>query len=87
MDRIRVGFAGAGFAASFHEQSLRQITVPGVTPAAVWSRTRERAEVFARDRGLRACGSLEELLESVDVVHVCVPPSLHESVSVAALQR
>ena len=38
-----------------------------------------------RQRGIRAFGSLEQLIESVDVVHVNTPPYAHEPVAVAAL--
>ncbi len=85
--RIRVGFVGAGFAARFHCESLRQAGVPGVALAAVYSQRPESRTAFAAEQGLRAVDSLEALLGEVDVVHVCVPPALHELVTVAALKR
>jgi predicted dehydrogenase len=80
---LRVGFAGAGFAARFHYDSLR--AVPRARPHGVWSARPESREAFARERGLTAYASLEALLADVDAVHVCVPPALHETVTVAAL--
>jgi predicted dehydrogenase len=86
-DTLRVGFAGAGFAAAFHLESLAAAAVPGVVPAGVYSQRPESRGAFARRHGLTACDSLEALLDTVDVVHVCVPPALHEPVAVAALKR
>jgi predicted dehydrogenase len=85
--KIRAGFAGSGFAAGFHYDSLRQSGISGVEPVAVYSRTKERCEAFAAERELSVCGSIDELLDSIDVVHVCVPSVLHEVVAVAALER
>jgi predicted dehydrogenase len=82
---LRAGFAGAGFAARFHCDSLA--AVPGVRPAGVWSARAESREKFAKERGVGAYASLDALLDNVDVVHVCVPPALHETVTVAALKK
>jgi len=84
---LRAGFVGAGFAARFHYESLGQVRKLGAIPLGVYSRTPDSRRRFAEDRGLRAFDTLEELLEAVDVVHVCVPPALHEAVTVAALER
>jgi predicted dehydrogenase len=84
---IRTGFVGAGFAARFHYESLAQIRSLGVEPVGVFSKTRESRQRFAQERGLEPFDSLEALLGAVDVVHVCVPPALHQSISVAALKR
>ncbi len=85
-DTLKVGFAGAGFAASFHFESLGPLKGLGVQPFGVYSKQKESRESFAGERGLTAFGSLEELLDAVDVMHVCVPPSLHESFTVQALE-
>ncbi|MBN1837987.1 MAG: Gfo/Idh/MocA family oxidoreductase, partial [Spirochaetales bacterium] len=84
---VRAGFVGAGFAARFHYESLTQARGLGVIPLGVYSRTAHSRRRFAEERGLRAFDTLDELLQAVDVVHVCVPPALHEAVTVAALQR
>jgi predicted dehydrogenase len=84
---IRVGIVGAGFAAGFHYESLFQTGIAEVKPVAIYSRTKDRREEFARSRSLTACDSIEALLDSVDVVHVCVPPVMHEPVAVMALKR
>ena len=84
---LRAGFAGAGFAAKFHYEALLQASVPGVRPVGVYSQRPESRAAFAAERGLKAFDSIEALLGEVDVVHVCVPPALHEAVTVAALKR
>ena len=84
---LRAGFVGAGFAARFHYESLTQVRARGMVPLGVYSKRADSRRRFAEERGLRAFDTLEELLGAVDVVHVCVPPALHESVTVAALER
>jgi predicted dehydrogenase len=82
---LRAGFAGSGFAARFHFDSLTGLAL--ARPAGVWSARPESREKFAKERGVEAYPSLEALLDNVDAVHVCVPPALHETVTVAALKR
>ena len=85
--KIRCGFAGSGFAADFHYDSVLQSGLPWIVPVAVYSRTKEHRDAFAEARDLASCDSIEALLDAVDVVHVCVPSVLHEEVAVAALER
>ncbi len=85
--RVRGGIVGARFAARFHHESMRRVTGADVEVVGVHARTRESAEAFAAGRGIAAFDTLEALLDAVDVVHVCVPPHLHEPVAVAALER
>jgi predicted dehydrogenase len=82
---LRAGFAGAGFAARFHCDSLAGLAI--ARPAGVWSARGESREPFAQERGIAAYPSLEALLDNVDAVHVCVPPAMHEAVTVAALKK
>ena len=84
---IRTGIVGAGFSADFHYDSLIRAHPTGVEVVGVYSKTPAHREAFASTRGIRACTSLEELLDNVDVIHVCVPPAVHEPVTIAALQR
>ncbi len=84
---IRAGIAGSGFAAGFHYESLLQTGLSGVEQVAVYSKTAAHRDAFAAERGLTSCASLDELLDRIDVVHVCVPSVLHEEVAVAALER
>jgi len=84
---IRAGFVGAGFAATFHSEALRQASVPGVVQVGVYSERPESRSDFAARHGLKAFDTLEALLAEVDAVHVCVPPALHEPATVAALEK
>ena len=84
---IRAGFVGAGFAATFHHEALLQAGVPGVRPHGVFSLPAEGRSAYAAARGLKEFDSLDAMLAEVDVVHVCVPPALHEPVAVAALKK
>jgi predicted dehydrogenase len=87
LKEFRAGFVGAGFAARFHHESIREIESLGARPVGVFSQRPESRERFAAERGLKAYSSLESLLADVDVVHVCAPAALHEEVAVAALKR
>ncbi len=87
MEEIRVGFVGAGFAATFHYESLVEAGLSYVKPVGVYSKRSESREKFASDRNMKAFDTLEALFSEVDSVHVCVPPALHESVVVKALEK
>jgi predicted dehydrogenase len=82
---IRAGYVGAGFAAAFHHESLLALRSLEVKPVGVFSPRAASREAFAAPRGLKAFDSLEALLAEVDVLHVCVPPAFHESITTAAL--
>ena len=84
---IKAGFAGSGFAAGFHYESIQSSGLSFVEPHGVFSKTPENRNRFADQRGLTAYDSLESLLDNVDVVHVCVPAALHETVAIKALER
>ena len=83
---IRAGFAGSGFAAKFHFESLKKIHGIDVEVVGVFSTTPENRENFAKERRIHAFGSLEELLDACDVVHVCTPPHNHVEIAIEALQ-
>ena len=85
--KLRAGFVGAGFASSFHYDALKRVFSAEVEAAGVFSRGREKAEAFAAERSMKVFDSLEELIDSCDVVHACVPPAFHEQVVVEALRR
>jgi len=82
---VKVGIVGSGYAASFHYKSY--LGIPQAEVIAVYSKTREHCEKFARERKITSCSSLDELIEMVDVVDVCVPGYLHEAFSVKALKK
>ena len=84
---VRIGLAGAGFAARFHLQNLRRVYGVPVEIVGVTSRSAASRERFAQETGVRAWERFEDLCEAADVVDVCTPPSTHEEMAVAALER
>ena len=81
---IKVGIVGSGFAASFHYKCYMEI--PSVKVEAVYSKTKEHREEFAKKRKIIPCKSLQELINLVDVVDICVPGFLHETFSIEVLK-
>jgi len=84
---IKAGFAGSGFAAKFHYDALQSVYDADVEITGAYSPTREHLENFTRPRNMKAFGSLSELIENCDVIHVCTPPVTHEPIVIAALQQ
>ncbi len=84
---VRTGIIGAGFAATFHFECLKRVHSTNIEIEGVFAIDTEQAAEYARKRGIRAFGSLEEVLDKVDVIHVCTPPVVHESIAIAALER
>ena len=84
---VRTGIVGAGFAATFHFESLKKVHSTNVEVAGVFAIDTEQAAEYAKQRRLKAYGSLEALIDDVDVVHVCTPPVAHEPIAVAALEK
>jgi predicted dehydrogenase len=84
---IKAGFAGSGFVAEIHADAVSRVGSTDVKLEGVYSPTKENREEFAEEQGTKAFGSLEELLDSVDVVHVCAPTAEHERVAKEVLDR
>ncbi|HZP01730.1 MAG TPA: Gfo/Idh/MocA family oxidoreductase [Terriglobia bacterium] len=84
---VRVGIVGARFAARFHWDGYRRVYGVPVQVVGVTSTSAESREVFARERGVKAFASFEELCEACDVIDLCTPGSTHEPLAVQALQR
>ncbi len=84
---IRVGFVGSGFAARFQYHALRRVYEVPVEVLGVYSPTKANREKFAAERKIRAFESLEALCDAVEVVTVCAPGALHETVAVEVLRR
>jgi len=84
---IRTGIVGAGFAATFHFESLQKVHSTNVEVEGVFAIDADQAARYAKERGIKAYDSLDALIDKVDVVHVCTPPVAHEPVAVAALKR
>ncbi len=84
---IRSGIVGAGFAAGFHFECIKKVHSADVQVEGVYALDTDQAAEYAKRRGIYVCGSLEELLDKVDVIHVCTPPVAHEPIALAALER
>ena len=84
---IKTGILGSGFAASFHFDALEKVYSANVEVLGVYSTTPENRNAFARQRDIRAFESVDELIDSCDVVHVCTPVSTHEELTVTILER
>lgn len=77
--KVRVGLIGAGFAARFHFNALKAL--PYAEVVAVASRTMEKAEAFARARGIPdAYDDYRRLLDrkDIDLVDVVTPNHAHK---------
>lgn len=84
---VRIGIAGAGFAAKFHLKNLRRVYGVRVEIAGVTSRSAASREAFAQEFGVRAFDSFAALCDASDVVSLCTPPSTHEELAFEALRR
>ena len=73
-DALRVGIAGAGFAARFHFDNYPQ---SGARVVGVTSARKESQEAFAGERRIRAFDSVAEMLPEIDILDICTPPSSH----------
>jgi predicted dehydrogenase len=84
---IRTGIIGTGFAAKFHFECLKSVAGTNVQIEGVHDINTNQGTSYAKERGLRFYKSLNELIDKVDVIHVCTPPVVHEEIAVAALQK
>lgn len=84
--KIHAGIVGSGFSARFHVEALERVYSTNVELVGVYSPTSEHKQQFADAHGITAFSTLEELVQAVNVVHVCTPPATHEPVAVAALE-
>jgi predicted dehydrogenase len=87
MERLRIGIAGAQFAAHLHLQNYRPLRGVKVEIVAVASRTRARAEEFAAQHNIPAAADdFRRLLErkDIDAVDLCVPTDLHHEFAILA---
>jgi predicted dehydrogenase len=77
---FRWGIFGTGFVATKFALSLKML--PGVEIVAVASRSKERAQDFAKGIDSNATvGTYEEIanLENIDAIYIATPPNLHRA--------
>lgn len=86
-DVLRCGIAGSGFAAKFHYEALLRVFSVKVEITGSYSPTREKLDLFTKPRNLKSYNSVDELIDDSDVVHVCTPPSTHEPIVIATLEK
>ncbi|MGO8750176.1 MAG: Gfo/Idh/MocA family protein [Thermoguttaceae bacterium] len=84
---VRAGIVGSGFSAAFHFEAIAKVYRCNVEVVGVYSKNPEKRRAYAAARGIQAFESLEELLDKVDVVHVCTPPITHAPITIAGLER
>ncbi len=86
MKTIRVGLIGAGFAARFHLESLRQVHGVHVEVCAVTSRTPASRKAFAEQHGIVAYDDVASMLGDVDVIDIVSPPAAHDEAMLLAAE-
>ncbi|PSL03701.1 putative dehydrogenase [Haloactinopolyspora alba] len=82
MNRTRIGIVGTGFMGSVHAAGWA--ACPDAELTAVLSGPGGSPDPLAREYGMHACDDLDELLDRVDVVDVCVPTDVHHEITVRA---
>lgn len=88
-EKLGIGLVGAGFSADIHVRAYHELRGLGVEVRAIYSRTRARAEDFARRHGIgEVLDDYRRLLEHKDiqVVDLCVPNALHKEFAIQAAQ-
>lgn len=80
------GLVGSGpWAAMIHAPGLA--AYEGLNFSHLWARNTDAANELAARFGLKVCTSYEQLLDSVDVVSFCVPPSVQVPLAKRARQQ
>jgi len=85
--KLKAGIVGAGFSAKFHYEAALKVHGVDVDVAGVYALDADQAAEYAKTRGIKNFGSLDELIDGVDIVHVCSPASTHETIAVAVLEK
>jgi len=83
---IKIGITGTGMIGTAHVVGLAAYKPDGVEYVAACDNNKEKCDEFAGKYGLKAYYDLKDMLadESIDIVDVCVPSSMHEEFAVAA---
>lgn len=86
MKKLRIGLAGAGYAANFHFNSFQAIGVASAEVTAVTSLRPESRGKFATEHGLKAYDSMEDMLEQIDIIDIVSPPYAHDETIIKAAE-
>src|SRR4030095_5579386 len=84
--KVRVGIVGARFAARFHLEAYHKVYGIPVEVVGMTSKSKESRSAFSAAHRLKAFNSMAELLNAVDVVDICAPGYVHETVAVEAFR-
>jgi len=84
--KIKVGIIGCSKIARIHAKAIEQIHE--LELVAVWSRTKDSAEDFAQEFGVKAYYSILEMieLENIQIALVCNAHPFHAEVAIQAMQ-
>ena len=85
--KLRVGVIGCGRISVMHFVSIG--TIDEIELVACCDIVKERADEAAKEYGIKAYTSYEEMIEreQLDVVHLCLPHYLHSSVAMYAFEH
>ncbi len=81
---LKVGIIGCGAIAPIHANAIKELTNGNLV--AVCDVVADKADSMAEKYGCRAFTDYKEMLDEVDVVHICLPHYLHAPVAVDCLK-
>jgi len=83
---IKIGIVGTGMMGHSHLGGLAANGPVGVEYVATCDNVKDKCDAFAEKYGLKAYYDYKEMLkdESIDIVDICVPSSMHEEFAVMA---
>lgn len=82
---LNVGIIGSGFAAKFHFEALRRVYSTNINILGAFARNKYNLDTFTAECGINSFDSLEHLIDRADVIHLCTPPSTHETMALQCL--
>ncbi|MBZ6079160.1 Gfo/Idh/MocA family protein [Microvirga puerhi] len=83
MDRLRIGVVGVGVQGHLHARVLK--TLPEADFVGIAEADEARRSKAEAEFGVPAYASLDQLLDQVDAVSICLPDHLHEEPTIRAL--
>ena len=83
---VRIGIVGTNYVSEWFIAAARR-TKGKVEPVAIYSRTQERADEFAKQHGLPlAFSDFDEMTQKVDAVYIASPTGMHHAQALQALE-
>lgn len=83
---VRIGIVGTNFISEWFAAGARR-TAGRIEPVAVYSRSAERADAFARQEGIaHGFDNYEAMLDAVDAVYIASPTIVHYPQAMAAIE-